>query len=230
MTADTRGPQASRTDPLGMSDIGEHSTARTIGIFGGTFDPVHHGHLAAAWNVRQLLGLDEVWLVVANDPWQKSGERHITPAATRLRWVEEAVQDFEGLEASAVEIAAGGASYTYDTITTLRDRHPDVSWSVIVGTDVVPDLDTWHRADDLRDVIEIVAVHRPGSAEVAAPVGWRVHHVDIPPIDLSSTQLRDLAADGRLLHFLVPSAVADDIAASGRYRVDSNDPSSAGSA
>lgn len=213
MTADTRGPQASSVD----EQQGERSSLRTIGIFGGTFDPIHHGHLAAAWNVRQLLGLDEVWLVVANDPWQKSGERQITPASIRIGWVRQAVRDFDGLEASVVEIEAGGASYTYDTIATLRDRHPDVSWSVIVGTDVVADLDTWHRADDLREVIEVVAVHRPGTAECPAPDGWTVRNVDIPPIDLSSTQLRELAAGGRLLHFLVPAEVADEISASGRY-------------
>lgn len=234
MTADTSGPQAPSTHDQGgragrgvaedglagvdvRADDVSDARPRRVGLFGGTFDPIHHGHLAAAWNVRQLLELDEVWLVVANDPWQKSGDRRITPAATRLDWVRQAVEGFDGLEASAVEIEAGGASYTFDTITTLRERHPDVTWSVIVGTDVVADLDTWHRAADLRDAIEIVAVHRPGGAERPAPKSWTVRHVDIPPLDLSSTQLRELAAAGRLLHFLVPSMVADEVASSGAY-------------
>lgn len=234
MTADTSGPQAPSThdhsDCAGQgvaedgrvgADVRAHDGSdarpRKVGLFGGTFDPIHHGHLAAAWNVRQLLDLDEVWLVVANDPWQKSGDRRITPAATRLGWVRHAVEGFDGIEASAVEIEAGGASYTFDTITTLRARHPDVTWSVIVGTDVVADLDTWHRAADLRDAIEIVAVQRPGSVERPVPDRWTVRHVDIPPLDLSSTQLRELASAGRLLHFLVPSMVADEIAASGVY-------------
>lgn len=220
MTADTSGPSEDPTTGLQRPADGDthRSPARRIGLFGGTFDPVHHGHLAAAWNVRQLLSLDEVWLVVANDPWQKSGQRQITPAATRLRWVEESVREVEGLEASAVEIDAGGASYTYDTITKLRARHPDTSWSVIVGSDVLPDLDSWHQADELRQSIEVVAVSRPGVGDTQAPAGWTVRHVSIPPLDVSSTQLRALAAGGRLLHFLIPNGVADDIAASGAYR------------
>jgi len=157
MTADTPIP----TDPSidGRSAGGSSGTpqvGRRIGLFGGTFDPVHHGHLAAAWNVRQILDLDEIWLVVANDPWQKSGDRTITSASTRLEWVRQAVRAFDGLEASDVEIESGGASYTVDTIAVLREQHPEVSWSVIVGTDVVADLDTWHRADELREAIEIV--------------------------------------------------------------------------
>lgn len=215
MTADTSGP-SNRTSP-------DHSAApdaprRRIGLFGGTFDPLHHGHLAAAWNVRQVLELDEVWLVVANDPWQKSGDRTITSADVRLEWVRQSVAGFDGLAASAVEIDTGGASYTVDTVATLRERHPDVEWSVIIGSDVVPDLDTWHRADELRDSVEIIAVHRPGNVAAVAPTGWNVRHVSIPPVDLSSTQLRALASSGRLLHFLVPSVVADAIAASGIYR------------
>ncbi len=217
MTADTPGSHESRTDGVAGQRL------RRVGLFGGTFDPVHNGHLAAAWNVRQIIDLDEVWLVVANDPWQKSGERRITPAETRLAWVRTAVSDVVGLEACAVEIEAGGASYTIDTIDTLRQRHPEVSWSVIVGTDVVSGLDTWNRAADLRDEIEVVVVKRPGSEKALAPPGWTVHQVAIPPIDISSTQLRDLAAAGRLLHFLVPSDVADDIAASGVYLPEAHD-------
>lgn len=191
-----------------------------IGLFGGTFDPIHHGHLSAAWNVLQIMGLDEVWLVVANDPWQKSGARRITPAATRLEWVQASVRPFAGLEASAIEIEAGGASYTHDTVQALRERHPGTTWSVIVGEDVVPDLDTWHRSDDLRRDVEIVAVNRPGQAASVAPAGWKVHHVEIPPLDVSSTALRALAAQGRKLHFLVPAVVADDIDASGVYATE----------
>ena len=219
MTADTSSPpEPSTYSNAADGGRSKRGPRRSIGLFGGTFDPIHHGHLAAAWNVRQLLDLDEVWLVVANDPWQKSGDREITPASTRLAWVRRAVGAFEGLEASDVEIEAGGASYTVDTVATLRERYPEVSWSVIVGTDVVADLDTWHRAEDLRQNVEIVAVRRPGSRRAAAPAGWTVREVAIPPIDLSSTQLRELASTGRLLHFLIPADVADDIATSGIYR------------
>lgn len=217
MTADTRGSHEISSDPV--------ESVRRVGLFGGTFDPVHHGHLAAAWNVRQLLELDEVWLVVANDPWQKSGDRRISPAATRLEWVRQAVSSFDGLEASAIEIDAGGASYTFDTVKTLSALHPDVAWSVIVGADVAADLDSWHRADELSELIEVVSMNRPGSAPEVSSPRWSVRHVLIPPMDLSSTQLRRLAQSGRLLHFLVPAPVADDIEISGIYRLlEADDP------
>lgn len=190
---------------------------RRIGLFGGTFDPIHHGHLAAAWHVRQRLDLEAVWLVVANDPWQKSGDRQVTPASTRLRWVREATADVDGLEASAVEIEAGGPSYTVDTVAGLRRRHPDVEWSVVVGADTAAQLDTWSRADELRAAVQIVVVNRPGTDGVAVPPGWRHSHVQIPSLDLSSTELRALAAEGVSLRFLVPDVVALDVEASGIY-------------
>ena len=188
-----------------------------IGLFGGTFEPPHVGHLAAAWNVRQILGLDSVWLVVANDPWQKS-DRAVTPAETRLRWVEAAVADTPGLEASAIEIEAGGATYTIDTVTALRAARPDVEWSVVVGADVVSGLDTWHRADELAQMIDVVAVDRPGSPRAEAPAGWQVRWVEVPPVDISSSHLRALARSGRDLRFLVPDAVAEQIRRDGSYR------------
>src|SRR5205823_2687872 len=89
------------------------------GIFGGTFDPPHVGHLVAAVNVRHALRLDRILLVVANHPWQKVGTRDISPAADRLAMVEAAVREVDGLEASAIEIERGGTSYTADTLASL---------------------------------------------------------------------------------------------------------------
>src|SRR5688572_4243255 len=94
-----------------------------IGVFGGTFDPPHVGHLVTAVNVRHELQLDVVLLVVANDPWQKSGDRRVTPAADRLAMVEAAVGEVEGLEVSDIEVRRGGTSYTADTLAALADLH-----------------------------------------------------------------------------------------------------------
>ena len=200
------------------ADTAPSDRSRQIGLFGGTFDPIHFGHLAAAWHVRQRLGLDAVWMVVANDPWQKRGARSITPAPTRLGWVRAAVDDVEGLDASSVEIENGGASYTIDTICTLRAAHPDVEWSVVVGADAAADLGTWHRADELRTMVEVIVVNRPGTVGAVAPEGWRHRHVRIPALDLSSTELRALAAEGLSLRFLTPDPVALDIEASALFR------------
>src|SRR5206468_2026144 len=95
-----------------------------LGIFGGTFDPPHVGHLAAAVNVRHELQLDRVLLVVNNEPWQKVGSREISPAVDRLAMVAAAVGAVEGLEASSIELEAGGPSYTADTLAALRGEDP----------------------------------------------------------------------------------------------------------
>lgn len=216
MTADTPRSATVGGDDAGGADTG--GARRRIGLFGGTFDPVHHGHLAAASMVCQVLDFDQVWLVVANDPWQKRGERIITPASTRLRWVEMAVAPVERLVACDVEIETGGPSYTIDTVELLRRRHPGVDWSVVVGADVASQLDTWHRAEELRTMVDVVAVNRPGASLADVTPGWRVSEVVIPPVDLAATTLREFAAQGRGLHYFVPTDVADDILASGIYR------------
>src|SRR5690349_20125056 len=120
-----------------------------IGVFGGTFDPPHVGHLVVAVNVRHALSLDRLLLVVANDPWQKRGTRQVSPAPDRLAMVEAAVADVEGLEASSIEIARGGASYTADTLAALRAANPASELFLVVGTDAAQGLPTWDRLDEV---------------------------------------------------------------------------------
>ena len=179
-----------------------------IGILGGTFDPVHVGHLVGAVNARFSLGLDRVLLVVANEPWQKVGVRPVTPARDRLALVEAAVAGHEGIEASSLEIDRGGISYTVDTVHELQARHPGAELFVLVGADVVAGLDTWERVDEVRSAVTLVAMSRPGTAPVdlgAHPLsGWRVVTIEIPALEISSTDLRERAATGRPLDFLVP--------------------------
>lgn len=179
-----------------------------IGILGGTFDPVHVGHLVGAVNARFSLGLDRVLLVVANEPWQKVGLRPVTPARDRLALVEAAVAGHEGVEASSLEIDRGGISYTVDTVHELQDRYPAAELFVLVGADVVAGLDTWERVDEVRSAVTLVAMSRPGTAPVDlgadALAGWRVVTIEIPALEISSTDLRERAATGRPLDFLVP--------------------------
>src|ERR1700722_7656838 len=120
-------------------------TSRRLGIFGGTFDPVHVGHLVAAVNARHALDLDTVLLVVANVPWQKVGERTISDGDDRLAVVAAAASSAERVEASAIEIRRGGSSYTADTLADLPREDPEAELFVIVGADVVGGLDTWER-------------------------------------------------------------------------------------
>jgi nicotinate-nucleotide adenylyltransferase len=191
-----------------------------LGIFGGTFDPPHVGHLVTAVNVRHELGLDRVLLVVSGTPWQKVGTRPISPAEARLAMVEAAVGDVEGLEASRIEIDAGGASYTADTLATLRAGDPDRGLFVILGADAAAGLLTWERWEAVRDLATVVVVDRPGAVPADAPEGWRWVHVEVPRVEVSSTDLRARARDGRPLDYLVTHEVVDWIEAHDLYRED----------
>ena len=177
-------------------------------MFGGTFDPPHIGHLAVAVEVRWALDLDRVLMVVANDPWQKRGVRDLTPAGDRLAMVQAAVEGLEGIEADDREIRRGGPSYTVDTVRELRSEHPGAEIAVIVGADAAAGLATWERADELAGLATIAAVQRPGHGEPAVPPGFTVEVVDVPALDVSSSDLRARVAEGRPIDVLVPAAAA----------------------
>lgn len=190
----------------GRSNIVSRMAAR-VGVFGGTFDPPHVGHLVTAVNVRHALDLDRVLLVVANVPWQKVGSRGISPAGDRLAMVQAAVADVDGIEASAIEIERGGHSYTADTLATLRDQDPDAELFVILGADAAAGIGTWARVEEVRRLAELVVVERPGEPAPSAPQGWTWTHVEVPRLEVSSTDLRDRVRDGRPLDYLLTPAV-----------------------
>jgi nicotinate-nucleotide adenylyltransferase len=188
-----------------------------LGIFGGTFDPPHVGHLVAAINVRHALGLDRVLLTVANVPWQKVGSRPLSPAGDRLAMVEAAVADVDGLEASGREIARGGETYTVDTLEELLREDPSRQLFVIVGQDAAAGMPTWERCDDVRDLATLVVVERPGMTS-ELPVGWTFQRVQVPRLEISSTELRDRVVDGRPLDYLVPPGVIECLRSRRLYR------------
>ncbi len=197
---------------------------RRLGILGGTFDPVHVGHLVAAVNARHELGLDKVLLVVANEPWQKVGSRPVTPATDRLALVQAAVVGVEGLEASAVEIERGGPSYTADTVAELEARWPGAELNLIVGADAAAGLGSWERIDEVRSRVVLVVVNRPGTTidpvrTAALLEGWKVRMVEVPALEISSTELRDRVAEGRPLDFLIPVPAIHVIRERGLYPV-----------
>jgi nicotinate-nucleotide adenylyltransferase len=188
-----------------------------LGIFGGTFDPIHVGHLVAAVNARYSLGLDRLLLMVANVPWQKAGSRQVTPAEDRYAVVEAAVDGLDGLEASRLELDRGGESYTADTVNEVSERYPRAELYLIIGADVAAELDTWERVDSIRSRARLVVVNRPGSPALPSLPGWRVTTVEIPALDVSSTDLRLRAADGRPLDFLIPEGAVRRIRHRGLY-------------
>ncbi len=197
--------------PAGSTAGGDVGRALRIGLFGGTFDPPHVGHLVTAVNVRHALGLDTVILMVANIPWQKQGERAITPAADRLAMVEAAVADVPGLAAGRLEIDAGGPSYTADTLEALAAGNPGAELFTIVGDDAAAGLHTWERFEEVLAQSSLVVVDRPGNA-VRPPddIDWL--HVEVPRLEVSSTDLRARFSDGRPLDYLLIDAVLAVIA------------------
>ena len=175
-----------------------------IGVLGGTFDPIHIGHLVAALDVRDQLDLDEVRLVVANEPWQKLG-RLTTPPMDRLAMVEAAVCNVDGLVADRCELDRGGPTYTADTLEDFSIRWPDAELFLIVGSDVAADLDTWKRHERVQELATLVVVNR-GEQPATVPAGWKGVQVAVPRIGLSSTQLRERILAGQTLDYLVPAA------------------------
>lgn len=188
-----------------------------IGILGGTFDPIHVGHLAAAVEVRSALGLDRMLLMVANVPWQKAGSRAVTTAEDRFAVVKAAAEEVDGVEASRIELERGGPSYTADTVAELACRHPTADLFLVVGSDVVPDLPTWERVDEVRDGVTLVVVARPGAELALPPAPWRARAVTVPALDVSSSDLRARVASGRPIDALVPPAAVRQIRLLGLY-------------
>jgi nicotinate-nucleotide adenylyltransferase len=187
-----------------------------IGVFGGTFDPIHEGHVEVAESVRDALGLDRMLVVVANEPWQKQ-DRPVTPAEDRYAMVAAALADRPGLEPSRIEIDRGGPSYTIDTVRTIRAREPDAEVIVVVGADVAASLDTWHEHEALRGQVTLAVVDRPGAPAVDPPDGWRFVRVAVAPVDVSSTDLRSRLESGASVEGAVPEAVIRCMVERGLY-------------
>lgn len=179
---------------------------RRIGLLGGTFDPPHAGHLAAARAVLAQLGLDAVNLLVANDPWQKSGDRTVTPAAVRLEMVRALVDDEPGLGVDDREIRRGGPTYTADTLEEIHREEPGTEVYLIVGADTATRIDTWHRPAVVRSLSTLVVVnrdHTPGPGADSATV-----HVAMDPVHVSSSDIRARVAAGEPIDGLTTPAVA----------------------
>jgi nicotinate-nucleotide adenylyltransferase len=181
-----------------------------LGILGGTFDPPHLGHLAAALAAQTQVGLDRVVLMVANEPWQKVGDRQVTPATVRLEMTEALVKEISGLLADDREIRRGGPTFTVDTLEEIIAEEPDTEIFLIVGADTAKRLETWHRASDVVRLSTIVIVNRddatntdPGFLRDA-----RVVNVTMNPVNVSSSAIRETVARGESIDSFTSPSVA----------------------
>jgi nicotinate-nucleotide adenylyltransferase len=186
---------------------------RKVGILGGTFNPPHIGHLIVANEVRHALNLDEVRLMPTAVPPHKKASVDAT-AMQRLRMVELAVADMEGLSVSSFEVERGGISYTFDTMKELTMREPDNEFFFIIGGDMLDMMTAWYRIDELVKLVNFVGVRRPGSEGTTK---YKITMVDIPQIDLSSTLIRNRCAEDGSIALLTPPIVEKFIREEGLY-------------
>lgn len=191
-----------------------------IGLMGGTFDPIHHGHLLAAEEVRHALGLDKVLFVPAGNPWQKDGTA-VTPGEQRLEMTKLATDDNPSFDVSRVELDREGPTYTIDTLRAVREQQPDDELFFITGADAISQILTWKDPSEVLDLATFVAVTRPGHR--LDDQRWmgaddRVVVLEIPALAISSTDVRRRVAEGRPIRYLVPDVVAGYIEDHGLYR------------
>ncbi|KRO18526.1 nicotinate-nucleotide adenylyltransferase [Lacticaseibacillus saniviri JCM 17471 = DSM 24301] len=186
---------------------------KQVGIFGGTFNPVHNGHLIMAEQVGTQLGLEKVFFMPDNKPPHRDPKRAIE-AKDRVEMLKRAIAGNPLFALELIEIRRGGVSYSYETMLALKKLHPDTDYYFIIGADMVNYLPKWSRIDELVKLVTFVGVKRPGYTPSSQyPVLW----VDAPGIDISSTDIRHRVQTGQSLRYLVPDPVIDYIQQEGLY-------------
>lgn len=208
-----------------MSDWHPGPAPRRLGIYGGTFDPIHHGHLIAATEVCAVLGLDTLVFMPAGQPPHKRNVP-ITGAHHRARMIALAIAGHPGLALSALDLMPDRPAYTADLLARLRDAWgPQHELFFVLGADALRDLPGWHAPEQVAALARLAVVARPGvDVDLAAltravpTTAGRLHPVSIPLLDIASHDLRERIATARPITFQVPPAVEDYIVAQGLYR------------
>lgn len=186
-----------------------------VGLFGGSFDPIHHGHLIVARIAAETLGLDQLRFLPARAQPLKGG-RHGADAAHRAAMVELAIAGEPGFALEPIELEREGLSYTVDTLRALRAREPDLDPVLLLGTDAAAELPRWKESEAVLELARVALFARAGGPVQDVPGIWRV--VDVPALEISATEIRRRVAAGRSIRYWVPEAVADYVAAHGLYR------------
>ncbi|WP_435771649.1 nicotinate-nucleotide adenylyltransferase [Nocardioides sp. SYSU DS0651] len=200
-----------------------------LGVMGGTFDPIHHGHLVAASEVQGWFDLDEVVFVPTGEPWQKTGRR-VSPAEHRYLMTVIATAANPRFTVSRVDIDRGGPTYTTDTLRDLHAERPDAELYFITGADALTDIFSWRDAAELFELAHFVGCTRPGSDMDPATLSKiphdRVTMVEVPALAISSTECRQRQEMGQPIWYLVPDGVVQYINKHGLYRPVPPDPRS----
>ncbi len=198
--------------------VGALKRQRRIGIMGGTFDPIHHGHLVAASEVMNRFKLEQVVFVpTSTQPFKK--ERQTAAAEHRYLMTVIATASNNRFTVSRVDIDRGGLTYTYDTLRDLRESEPDVEWYFITGADALHDILNWKHSDELFESAHFVGVSRPGHRlDLQGLPADRVNAIEVPAMAISSSDCRRRVAAGEPIWYLVPDGVVQYIEKYGLYR------------
>jgi len=193
-----------------------------LGVLGGTFDPVHIGHLVLAEEAREQLGLTQVLLVPAGQPWRKEG-RDVSTAEHRVAMLRLAVEGDTGYEVSLLEVERDGPTYTVETLAALRDETSGAEMYFILGEDSLADLPNWREPERILELAMLAVARRTGEAgmtpqSAAEGLSERVRWLSMPRMDVSASDIRERVRSGRSIRHLVPEAVREYIATSGLYR------------
>jgi nicotinate-nucleotide adenylyltransferase len=193
-------------------------SGRRLGVMGGTFDPIHHGHLVAASEVQARFGLNEVVFVPTGIPWQKS-ERDVSPAEDRYLMTVIATASNPRFSTSRVDVDRRTPTVTVDTLTDLRTQFPDHELFFITGADALAQILSWQRVDELFELAHLVGVTRPGfQLDGKHLPDHAVSLVEVPAMAISSTDCRQRIAGGLPIWYLVPDGVVQYISKRGLYR------------
>ncbi|WP_245503458.1 nicotinate-nucleotide adenylyltransferase [Aquabacterium lacunae] len=188
--------------------------ARKLGLMGGSFDPVHQAHVALATTALQHLALEAVHWVPVGQPWQKT--RQLAPAEHRLAMVRAATQHEPRFVVDDIELRRSGPSYTLDTVQALQVQHPQAQWRLIIGQDQYANLHTWHGWQDLLARVTLAVAcrgdQRPQPSATLAAHPHRVEVLPMPPMNLSSTDIRARLARGERAQTLAPAMVSETVA------------------
>ncbi len=191
--------------------------APRLGLYGGSFDPLHRGHLLVAQAALEELALDRLFFIPAAQSPFKPGSRP-APDAARLRMLRRSLAGQSRTEVHCDELTRGGVSYSIDTVNAFQARNPGAELFWLIGADHVPTLPQWREALALAEALTFVVIPRPGQPQATLPPPWRLRHLRGWPLGVSSSEIRDRVRKGMSFEHLVPSGTAEIIASEGLYR------------
>jgi nicotinate-nucleotide adenylyltransferase len=210
-----------------MPRVNQHleneGSIKRLGLMGGTFDPLHYGHLFIAEEARVQCDLEKVLFFPNNIPAHREGKVASADSETRFAWTQEAIAANPCFEMSRVELDRSGPSYAYDTLREMQQLHPGAELFYIVGADSINAILTWHRAEELFDLCRFVAASRPGyDLDIARNIlserqRERVIFLNVPGLHIASRELRERVAGGLPIRYLVPEAVERIVRERGIY-------------